>query len=243
MKRTLLLIIIATLCYSFQTSVTVAKPKVRVKLLTNLISNQTTEYFYDPSGHITRIKSSNGNEISYEYLSGKMILRRYNEIKRGTSFVDTMMLNKNGLVEKIISSNPAIITQTHEYNKDKNLILNTYVYPIKDSITFSHNSYEYQNGNEVSNILKETTGEIRWITKSTYYTDKTNTIGNENLGSDFVGTSSKNPIKSFVSGASGQEMLTTNYNYHYDDKGRIIIKASYALKTGKLTDSVAYSYY
>lgn len=249
MKNTILLIIIATVCYSFQTSITASKPKIRVKTSTNLQYNQTSEYFYNADGHIMRIKMSkaknfvyeyDADNIAYEYLSNK-ILRRY-----GLSFVDTMILNQNGLVEKLTSNNPSIMKQEREFNGKKNMIKNTSTSYDKDSAIHYYNIYEYQNGNDVSNISTDEAGSIHSTITSTYYTDKVNTIGNENLGSDFSGADSKNPVKSMnwrPPSDAGVAPMTTNFNYHYDEKGRIVIKASYNAKSGKLLDSIAYTYY
>ena len=245
MKRTLLLLMIATVCYSFQTGINTSKSKTRVKTIVHIQSKDSSEYFYKPDGHISRIRNSKGNNIAYEYLSNR-ILRRYNDVARGKSFVDTMILNKNGLVAKITSDNSAVMMQERQFNNEKYVSQNISTSYHKDSAIRYYNTYEYQNGNEVTAILADGSGGIHSTITSTYYADKMNTIGSENLGSDFAGASSKNPVKSILwrpAAGSGVDPVTTVFNYHYDDKGRIIIKVSYDAKSGRLQDSVAYTYY
>jgi hypothetical protein len=86
-------------------------------------------------------------------------------------------------------------------------------------------------------------GAMTFSWKNQYYTDHLNTIGSENLGSDFVGASPRNPVKYSQMQMIGTKSTNWRYNYHYDDKGRIVIMAVYDLNTKKLADSNYYTYY
>jgi hypothetical protein len=130
---------------------------------------------------------------------------------------------------------------TREFNAHQNLIkityygtediiagTTTYIYTDDDQ-TFATSTYE--------NIVDQFTGTY------TYYKEKLNTISVENMGSGFSGLESKHPVKSSKTELLGLKPDYINYYYLYDNKDRIIIKASYNAKTGKLEDSMAYSYY
>lgn len=71
-----------------------------------------------------------------------------------------------------------------------------------------------------------------------FYTDKKNTIGNENRGMSFLGKQNKNPIKkttySNFSGSDFVDTETISFTYEYDAKGRI---------TKQLSDDGNYTIY
>ena len=243
MKKTILIAAIAILSMAIQTNAPIPREKHRVKMVIHYLYKDTSEYFYNTDGHISRIRNAKGYNVSYEYLPGK-ILRKYTDALRGLYFTDTMILNKKGLVEKLTSNNPSTIEQRRDYNSDKNMILNKYFSEDGNETTFS--AYQYLDGNEVSNTMTDWGNNKAGLAiTSKYYTDKPNTIGNENLGSDFTGASSKNPIQSSTSRLVDLPPVIYHFNYHYDAKGRINIKATYSSdnKRDKLTDSTYYIYY
>ncbi len=243
MKKTILIAAIAILSMAFQTNAPIPREKHRVKMVIHYLYKDTSEYFYNTDGHISRIRNAKGYNVSYEYFPGK-ILRKYADALRGLNFTDTMTLNKKGLIEKLTSNNPSTIEQRRDYNSDKNMTQNKYYDKEGNETTYS--ACEYLGGNEVSNTMIDLGNNKTQMTlTSQYYTDKANTIGNENLGSDFTGSGSKNPIQSSTSRVAGFPTVIYHFNYHYDSKGRISIKATYDKdgKLDKLTDSTCYIYY
>ena len=103
---------------------------------------------------------------------------------------------------------------------------------------------EYVKGNQVENTFYDENNKRFNTTLYTYYTDKENTIGYENMGMPFMGSNSKNPIRESknFNASNPSDTLRNKYNYHFDEKGRISIKATYD-KSGRIADSTHYSYY
>ena len=229
------LLIIATFFYA----ATIPRERHRVKKIINYLTRDTTEYFYNPDGHVAKIHSSKGNNVTYEYSKGT-ILKRYNDVMRGLTFVDTMTLNKDGLVDRLSSNNPGTRQETRKFNSDRFLV-EAKLYDKNGNISAT-SGCEYQNGNQVSFVIKESSRKLMNSIIYQYYTDKINTIGNENLGSDFTGVGSKNPVKASTSHLDGSPPVALYYNYHYDEKERISTRVMFN-KSGKLLDSIAYIYY
>jgi hypothetical protein len=239
MNKILLLSAIIIVITAFRITEPTSRKVHRVKQVFSYKGKDTTTYVYNADGHIAYVKNTNGDKSDYEY-SDSIIIKRYYDSFRKVAFADTMALNKKGLVEKVTSNNFSTI-EIREYNDDKYLIKTTV--SNKEGKKIYYGEYQYLNGNEISSTTTGVSGDLGGTATYQYYTDMPNTIGVDNMGSDFVGASSNNPRKYFNNQAVGLEPYTRNYNYHYDEKGRIIIKASYDGKSGKLTDSTYYTYY
>jgi YD repeat-containing protein len=237
MKKILLLSTIVLIATAFQTDID--RKRHRIKSATYYPDGRTIEYFYNPDGQIARVHDSKGNNTSYEYLKGK-ILRKYYDVVKGLSFVDILSLNENRLVISITSNNPASITEKRDFNQGHYLVQTT-LYDKMDRIS-GVLTYEYQNGNLISSIATDTSGSKIATNTYQYYTDQTNTIGDDNIGEGFVGSSSKNPLKSEMSQLVNLPPVYYYYSYYYDEKGRIKIKVGYK-DSGEMTDSISYTYY
>jgi len=130
----------------------------RIKQTLNYLNKNTSYYTYDQAGRVVSVKSSNGNNISYEYLAGK-ILRRYTESLRKRAYADTMYLNKNGMVEKLTSSNPSLFTIKRKFDAAQNIILEEQ-YSVADTV-ISSIAYVYSGGNVVSGMGEVPGGAIQ----------------------------------------------------------------------------------
>jgi hypothetical protein len=73
-----------------------------------------------------------------------------------------------------------------------------------------------------------------------YDMDHLNTIGDENMGMPYMGHSARHVVREMIAVSPEGDTLRSFYRYHYDDRGRIIIRAAY--RRSGLTDSVGYSY-
>jgi hypothetical protein len=213
--------------------------KLRVGTAINLISKDTATYFYGTGGRIMRIQHTKGNSGHYQYLKGAVIKESY-EVLRHRLTIDTMLLNREGLADRIKSNEEGQFLITREFNAHGDLILNTYY--DKDGKIWGTTTYGYAEGNQINAVSHYPSAEGDFAGTYTYYSGKANTISAENTGTAFTGADSKNPVKSQTSRMAKQQPFISNFYYHYDDKGRIIIKTTYNDK-GRLTDSVAYSYY
>ena len=240
-KILLLLSAIVIVTSAFRITEPTSRKVHRIKQIYSYKGKDTTTYVYNADGRIAHIKNTNGDKTDYEYLDS-IIIKRYYDSFRKLDFADTMVLNKNGLVAKVTSNNFSSI-EIREYNADNYLVKNTVSDTAGKKIYYGE--YQYLNGNEISSTTTGFSGDLGSNAKYQYYLDQPNTIGVDNMGSDFVGNSSNNPRSSFSNKVVGMEAYTRNYNYHYDKDGRIIIKATYDNDTihPKLIDSIYYSYY
>jgi hypothetical protein len=239
LRKNIPLIAILLVGFSFYAA-TLPREKHRVKMVVHYgpKGTDTSEYIYNPDGHISRVRNSHGNDIAYTYLPG-IVLRTYYDKYKVQTYTDTMYLNKSGLVEKVTTNNPGIFTLLHEYNTDRSLAKSTQCVGDRRYI----HTYKYLNENQISTSEIDSAGTPTYSATYQYYTDQSNTIGSENLGCDFVGRDSKNPIKYSKSQTIGMAPYDSKYIYHYDDKGRITIRSSYNLSSKKMTDSACYTYY
>jgi hypothetical protein len=245
MKKTIPPLVIAIIAMSCYTGTHVPREKHRIKEKIGYVQAihdpgkgaDTTHFFYNPDEHIAHVTFSHGSKYDYEYLNGK-IVKKYYDGQRGLSYVDTYILNKTGLVERMIpdQSLPSGIGQTREYNAEN------YVVKIIFNDTM-YSSFQYNNGNEILNTHIENNEPSNSTTNFIYDKDRLNTIANDNMGSDFLGADSKNPVKTYTLNFIGMGPGTYNCNYQYDAQGRIIVKAVYANGSGRLIDSTAYTYY
>jgi len=233
---------IATVATAFQVNKAMPREKYRIKMAVHYPNVETWKYFYNPDGRAARVEDSKGNNTTYEYYPD-LVLRKYNDVIKERSFVDTMRLNRQGLVSSITSNNVASIMEKRDFDADKDMSTTT-LYNKKGSMTGTI-IYTYQNGNLVSSSATATDTSAGNTESNTYqyYTDRPNTIGDDNIGEGFVGRSSKNPVKSSSSQLLHLAPVYYNYNYQYDPQGRISAKATYKTSSGQLVDSAVYTYY
>jgi hypothetical protein len=108
-------------------------------------------------------------------------------------------------------------------------------------------SYYYTNSNLDSEIVSYNDGFTTTVSAyayyDEYYTDKLNTLGNDNYGQAFLGVSSKNPAK--VARDIGHDSYgnypQTNYSFEYDAKNQIT-KQLHTWGTSSLTP-ISFTYY
>jgi len=141
-----------------------------------------------------------------------------------------IILNRNGLFEKDVAVNEFSKTNaltnrlTRSYNQDGFLIKEIL---FDDYVTYSTTStteYEYKNGN----LTKESTknrrvnqeGEV-WensgILEYEYFKNTTNSIGNTNFGTSYLGRSSRNLVQNL----KNENGYAAYYEYDFDPKGNV----------------------
>jgi YD repeat-containing protein len=240
MKKILFLFVIVIIATAFRAGKAPDRAGYRIKTVSHYPSGEIFSYTYGPDGHLMRIEDSKGNNTSYEY-HHERILRKYNDMIKEHSFVDTLILNEQGLAARIVSDNRTVMAENREFNPD-NYMTRTILYDKKGNLSGTM-VYQYQNGNEISYTSSDATGGETSTVNYDYYTDHANTIGDDNMGEGFVGASSVNPIKSSSSQLINLAPVRHNYNYHYDAKGLISVQAGYDSPSGRLLDSICYTYY
>jgi hypothetical protein len=147
---------------------------------------------------------------AYKYIWTSVFVESGNKMER------TGTLNEKGLVTSvthICSIDRDSGTEILEYNSEGYCIHCLLTY--KDGIK-NENTYTFSGGNLVEG--KESFQHNFYDWKYTYYTDRVNTIGVENLGVSFMGKQSKNLIKSETKKETGKEVT---YTYEFDSKNRV----------------------
>jgi YD repeat-containing protein len=176
-----------------------------------------TNYTFDAAGRCTREDYNDGSKSTYEYLAGKVILKRYN-----SSGVNTDTYNyetdANGLATKVTRPNNLTYDETIIYNNDKQAVKRiTHI-----SGTTQVIDYFYSNGNSDSARIT-TNGNWQTTIKRTFFTDKLNSLSNEAQGTGFYGKDNKNLLKTEIyTYADGSTNTPSAYNYEFDAQGRAI---------------------
>jgi hypothetical protein len=168
------------------------------------------------------------------------VVKKLNNPVTKTTTIDTIILNSKGLAATIYQPKmpqSAAIPIQCEYDNEGHLLVSKYEYKGKD---VSRDEATYIDSNKVS-IRQSYESEKINMLYFTYYTDRRNTISHDNMGMGYMGKASKNPCKELIAVSTTGDTTRTEYFYHYDAQGRILIKASYGGL--KLVDSVQYSYY
>ena len=99
-------------------------------------------------------------------------------------------------------------------------------------------TYTISNGNSVG-YSDATTGSQTYTSTSSFFTDKTNTIGFENMGVTFFGKGDVNLIQSVTDSYSGNP-ITHNYTYQYDSQNRVVNQT--ITTSGFNSTSTSYTY-
>jgi hypothetical protein len=105
-------------------------------------------------------------------------------------------------------------------------LINSYSYDAAGQLIYSSEtqapqvinySHTWQNGNLILTTFKRQTGNIITYIKYEYYTDITNSMGNQFVGLQLFGKSSKNAVKRITkSFSNGNPMIITTYEYKKD---------------------------
>jgi hypothetical protein len=242
MKNILTLLVPVAMLLSaaaFQVNKNDAALKSKIRQTTDLTIGNAVTYTYNPDGRIALIKGKKVT-ISYEY-KGNVIMRKTTDSAGRLLIKDSMILNNKELVITRFDNPGHYVIDVYftlDYDNAGYLTARRSVYQNKEAGALDE--FKYSQGNQIS--LTQSDGRIKPnIIYYSYYPDRLNTIGNDNMGMTFNGHSSLNALKDAIHIQSIGDTLRTTYYYHYDDKGRIIIRTGYY--KSKLTDSTGYSYY
>jgi hypothetical protein len=211
----------------------------RVREVKNLKTGASTFYTYTSDGHIATVKNSNGNISTYQYMRD-VIYRKTSDPKTKTYTIDTFFLDNRGLATVLHSGGHlSTINSSQLFEYDSNGFQTGWKTMDRGVIRNVFKS-TYADSNEIR-VRQNFPGDKRVGMFYSYYdTTRVNTLGNENLGTAFLGRSSKNLIKEYVQIWGKGDTALTHYDYRFDDKGRMSIKVE-SDKTGP-GDSIAYFY-
>lgn len=241
MKNILTLLIPVAMLLStaaFQVNKNDVALKSKIRQTTDLIKGNSVVYTYNPDGRIALIKGKKAS-TSYEY-HGNVIIKKLIDATGEVKSTDSMIVNGKGLVTKLYmnKTSPNFADEiTIDYDMAGYCVADRHIYMGKMR---PPEELKYIKGNATTLIQNSEDGKPNVLYYS-YYSDHFNTIGDDNMGMTFKGHSSRNALKETMNiQAIGDTIRATCY-YHYDDMGRIIIKACYS--KSNLTDSTGYSYY
>ncbi len=200
-----------------------------VKTMTQSPGGAAEVYTYDGEGRIQRIQNALGSRTEYSYMSDTVIETSYN-IAGEVVYIKTMLLNGDGVV-------------TASANRDSlgNLLGSTqYAYDVNK---FRTEQREYDATGALIRTYKwTTTGEgnigsfesidplvntnnfLYWYI---YSLEANNTIGNDNTGMKFNGTSSKNAMKVLNRSSYFLNNIRYTFRYTLDGSGRILTMSAY----------------
>lgn len=193
---------------------------------TNGVLYHTSTLEYNSSGKAVKLTSTDGSFVTLTYGTNSVVVTYYDSVG-ATPDVTTYTLNNNGLAISETGtfkkgSGKSILSR-HFKLSSKGTYVVTYAYDnnnykIQEIFTESGNSdttsYTISNGNTISTITS-------WYTSTNQFlTDKTNTIGFENMGISFWGKQDKNLISSNTTDY-GTGPQTDTYTYEYDSNGRV----------------------
>ncbi len=169
---------------------------------------------YDSEGRCVKVEGAR-HRYDYTYEPGKVIVKITDLESNGVQ-TSTYELNAQGYV-------------TGENNTAYSYTKEGYLKTV--STLGSPNRFTNYLYNSVTGLLDSITVEGNGWERTdiyTYYTDKQQTIGNDNLGREFMGKSLPHPVKSIVTWRAApppvyrEKARTTSYTYLYDEQGRIV---------------------
>ncbi len=191
-------------------------------------SANTTEYFYDASGHIIKTTTSQGETRTFEW-NGTTIIERYSS-GLSTNFTLTYSLNNLGLATGLsgnIVGTP--VSATFEYDAN--------AYMVKQTTSINNVTSVFTSTIKDGNVsaTNNNSGSGNELTNFEYFSDQRNTIGNLNMGYTFAGKQNVNLEKS-----STNNGVVTNFAYEFDAKNRVSKKKA---TTNNVTTFTSYTYY
>ncbi|MDB5283817.1 MAG: hypothetical protein JWO06_2892 [Bacteroidota bacterium] len=234
-----ILLIFLVVVSSFQRHSTSSKIS-KIKEVVNLKTGSTSTYGYDKSGRLVNMLSTLGNNTRYEYWGNRVIIK-FNDSGSLKYAIDTLLLNGKGLAESRLGHFNGVVAVDNNVYDGKGFLVQNRFY--LNQVYMGTTNWTIINDNKKMYAF---TDEKRKQVSTIYYEcypDKANTIGNENMGMTFWGSSSKNLLKKSVSiGPKNDTLLVLQYQYRFDNKGRVSQKVSYK-QSGTLEDSLSYNYY
>lgn len=178
-------------------------PLVKTKTVIANGSTTTTTYTYDNIGRIaTSAQTFSSNTYTYTQQSVTQKNYSLNSNTDTAIFTYIYTLNREGLATNIGTD------ILYTYDDERHMTEENYVF------LYSRSNYTYSNGNIAEEIRNGRTYTYH------YFTDKQNTIGNQNMGKGWMGTSSVNLVSSIDYKVNGT-LTTDTYAYEYDNQNRV----------------------
>jgi hypothetical protein len=181
---------------------------------------RSTSLTYDSKGRLIRfnrnvvIQDNEAKSVIYTYSESSILLKH--TYATNSIIIGVLSLNAKGLaVSNVYKKENGEIESSSDVDYDGNGFLIHKKDVEKKSNYECNYSYTIENGNVVKMVSASNSGYSETETY-TYYTDKPNTIGNENHGVFYCGKQSKNLLKSKTNRGH-----TDTYTYEFDSKNRV----------------------
>lgn len=213
----------------------ISYPKIDYEI--DSVNGDTIYFFYNSQGNLIKEKYTN-IYVDLVYTTNKVNVNVYENYS--LTYTYEYFLNSSGLATTAIETS---LNKSETNNNNLHFINNNVLKNTTDTTYYYYNSYGYlisaKYGTELYNytyLNGNLTTEISPYDTTTYqyFDGKLNTVGNNNIGVNFLGKQNKNLLKTTIYYNSGQPYQTVNYNYEYDINGRVkteIINSNYSNQT------------
>ena len=207
-------------------------PPIVYKLKSRTSATDFQYYTYDSEGRIL-MDSLLNDKLVYSYYSGKVIVYEYPSNIYSQTIV-TYYLDNRSLADTAV----LVYTSSKDYYGYKfyydqnNCLIKTIGYDSSNAITLVDSGI-ITDGNLTASVQFEGPTRIYYSTITlTYDQAHFNTIGNENLGMPFLGTSDRN-VRTALRDSEGNTNEIDQYAYTYDANNRIASRTIIAAATSK----------
>ena len=211
---------------------------------TEVTPSYSEAYEYNASGQIVKIVAEDNSYVTVEYSTGKITLKFVDELGVQDPNIEEFILNDKGLYvssastwkkslkssikknyKSQLKSQLSILgssSTTLTYNADNYLIEenSTEIDGLNNSSDIT--TYTITSGNTTGREYVSTYNDVSTTSNDTFefFTDKTNTIGYENMGVTFFGKQDNNLQKKRTQTGESYSYIS-NYSYEYDSYGRV----------------------
>ncbi len=187
-------------------------------------------FFYDSSARCIKQAASDGSYVSYVYSSGLVTRYHFNAGQTIASDTTIYTLNSQGYVSS--DGTDSYTYDSAGYQTSRTLQPGG-IGPLNFTDVWR---------NENLDSLHYETQPTGFFWAYTYFTDKINTIGNDNAGFGIWGKSSKNLLSSSVYKFAGS-ISTNDFTYEFDANNRVTKLTQTATGSGTGSIVVSYTYY
>ena len=204
----------------------------------------TVSYEYDDQRRITirMVEPASGLAWTYKYqYSTSQIIEAVYDNEGVMKYQVTYHLNEKDLaVTSSQSSRSVMENSQYEYDADGYMIKNTFF--SEGTTVYASWSWEITDGNITSHTSHQPHSGLGGTETYTYFTDKTNSAGNNNTGMMFFGKSSRNLVRSstFTSDASSG---SATYSYQFDSHQRVTRVTIQGSTLSSSAREISYEYY
>jgi len=208
-------------------------PPVIPKVKTLTKDNNVQTYSYDSKGRVTKVDYGPNRRDEYAYTDTSVVYNSY-DAQNILQLTTNYKLNDRGFAISSTSNSPFTESTTFAYASDAQPLTNVLTRTIQNGPVIKFTTQSYYTNSILDSIVGIMTTDNLFSGSSNYYydeyfTDKINTVGNVNLGQQWLGLSSKHPVKTArdIGHDNNWFYTQTTYTYEYDSLNRITVVHHY----------------